>query len=241
MQQLTNPRELRGLAILSQPNTIIQLGKNDWDVRSQSKEAYYHVTRTFVKGRDPQHLHDWSCTCLDFETHHLPCKHIYSVQFSLKLGNEVEKQSVTQHITIEEPKILCPACRSAKIVKRGIRKTNCGEIQRYGCNDCDHRFVIDMGFSKMKFGPKVITLTLDLYFKGLSQRKIADHLKQFESVSVTQPTILSWIKKYLKLLATLLGTQRNTRWKLAISGIVTKRRCSSRKKERRSITSGSGT
>jgi putative transposase len=53
----------------------------------------------------------------------------------------------------------------------------------------------------MKFSPKVITLTLDLYFKGVSQRKIADHLKQFEEISVTQPTILSWIKKYLKLLA----------------------------------------
>ena len=53
----------------------------------------------------------------------------------------------------------------------------------------------------MKNSPKTITLTLDLYFKGVSQRKIADHLKQFENVSVSQPTILEWIKKYLKLLA----------------------------------------
>jgi len=53
----------------------------------------------------------------------------------------------------------------------------------------------------MKNSPKTITLTLDLYFKGVSQRKIVDHLKQFEGVEITQPTILSWIKKYLKLLA----------------------------------------
>ena len=53
----------------------------------------------------------------------------------------------------------------------------------------------------MKNSPKTITQTLDLYFKGVSQRKIADHLKQFEGVIITQPTILSWIKKYLKLLA----------------------------------------
>jgi transposase-like protein len=53
----------------------------------------------------------------------------------------------------------------------------------------------------MKNSPKTITLTLDLYFKGVSQRKIADHLKQFENVEVSQPTILSWIQKYLKLLA----------------------------------------
>jgi putative transposase len=53
----------------------------------------------------------------------------------------------------------------------------------------------------MKKSPKTITLTLDLYFKGLSQRKIAGHLKQFENVSVNQSTILRWIQKYIKLLA----------------------------------------
>jgi len=53
----------------------------------------------------------------------------------------------------------------------------------------------------MKFNPKIITETLDLYFKGLSQRKIADHLKQFDNISVDQTTILRWVKKYLKLLS----------------------------------------
>ena len=62
-------------------------------------------------------------------------------------------------------------------------------------------FVVDKGFCRMKNSPKTITLTLDLYFKGVSQRKIADHLKQFEGVEITQPTILNWIKKYLKILA----------------------------------------
>jgi transposase-like protein len=61
--------------------------------------------------------------------------------------------------------------------------------------------VIDKGFSKMKNSPKTITLTLDLYFKGVSLRKIADHLTQVESVSVNQATILRWIRKYLKLLS----------------------------------------
>ena len=201
MKQLTNPRELRGLAILSQPNTIIQTGKNEWDVRSQSKDVYYQVSRTFVKGRDRNHFHDWKCTCPDFASRNMPCKHIFSVQFSLKLGGDIEKESAVQHIENSEPKILCPTCKSENIVKRGIRKTQFGETQRFGCNNCGHRFVVDKGFRRMKFNPKIVTQTLDLYFKGLSQRKIADHLKQFESVSVAQPTILSWIKKYLKLLA----------------------------------------
>ncbi len=51
MKQITDPRELRGLAILSQPNTVIQTGENEWDVRSQSKDAYYVVARTFPADR----------------------------------------------------------------------------------------------------------------------------------------------------------------------------------------------
>ena len=47
IRQLTDPRELRGLAILSQPNTVIQTGENEWDVRSQSIDAYYHVVRSY--------------------------------------------------------------------------------------------------------------------------------------------------------------------------------------------------
>src|SRR5208337_3280553 len=200
MQQLTNPRELRGLTILSQPNTIIQNNKNEWDVRSQSKDAYYQVTRTFVKGRDKSHMHDWKCTCPDFATRNMPCKHIHAVQFSLKLAGDVQEYSAPAAIAETEIKVLCSSCKGANVVKRGIRKTQFGEVQRYGCIECNHRFVVDKGFCRMKFNPKVITLTLDLYFKGVSQRKIADHLKQFESIAVTQPTILSWIKKYLKLL-----------------------------------------
>jgi transposase-like protein len=201
MHQLTNPRELRGLAILSQPDTVSQVSKNIWNVRSQSGNGVYQVTKQFVKGRDAQHLHDWSCTCPDHTTRNVICKHIYAVQFSLKLKTDIEHESTTQQIAEVDQKVICPFCKSVNVVKRGIRKTEFGIIQRYGCNNCNHRFVVDKGFCRMKFSPKVITLTLDLYFKGVSQRKICDHLKQFESVVVTQPTILSWIRKYMKLLS----------------------------------------
>jgi transposase-like protein/DNA-directed RNA polymerase subunit M/transcription elongation factor TFIIS len=202
MSQFNNPMELRGLKILSEQDTIIQTGKNEWDVRSQSKDAYYQVVRKF-QDRHAQMRGQavWTCSCPDFQTRNMPCKHIHAVQFSLKLGGDIEKESAAQHIETTEPKILCPACKSENVVKRGIRKTQFGEVQRYGCNDCGHRFVVDKGFCRMKFSPKIITQTLDLYFKGLSQSEIADHLKQFENVSVAQPTILVWIKKYLKLLA----------------------------------------
>jgi transposase-like protein len=202
IRQLNNPRELRGLAILSQPDTVIQTDKNQWDVRSQSKDAYYQVVRSFQDRKAQMHNQaTWTCSCPDYQTRQLPCKHIHAVQFSLKLAGEIEQESAAQHIEEAEQKITCPFCKSANVVKWGNRKTQFGTVQRFACHDCNHKFVVDKGFCRMKNSPKVITLTLDLFFKGVSQRKIADHLKQFEDVIVTQPTILNWIKKYLKLLS----------------------------------------
>ncbi len=200
MQQLTNPRELRGLKILSEPDTIIQTGKNEWDVRSQSKDAYYQVSRIFVKGRDRNHFHDWKCSCPDFATRNLPCKHIYSVQFSLKLKGDIELEATEKAIERAEPKITCPYCKSENVISRGKRKNQKGEVQVYGCKNCQRRFTRELGFNRMKHTPEAITLTLDLYFKGLSDRKIVDHLKQFHKVIVVHTTVIRWIKKYLSLL-----------------------------------------
>lgn len=200
MNQLTNPRELRGLAILSQPDTVREVRKNHWMVKSQSGNGEYLVTKEFVKGRSSRHIHDWTCSCPDHTTRNVTCKHIFAVQFSLKLKSDVEENCAPQQLEAAEPMITCPSCKSVNIGKWGNRKTHFGTVQRYACRDCDHKFVVDKGFCRMKNSPKTITLTLDLYFKGVSQRKIADHLKQVENVEVSQPTILRWIQKYLQLL-----------------------------------------
>lgn len=200
MNQLTNPRELRGLAILSQPDTVREVRKNRWMVKSQSGNGEYLVTKEFVKGRASRHIHDWTCSCPDHTTRNVTCKHIFAVQFSLKLKSDVEENSAPQQLEAAEPVITCPSCKSPNIGKWGNRKTGFGTVQRYVCRDCNHKFVVDKGFCRMKNSPKTITLTLDLYFKGVSQRKIADHLKQVEQVDVSQPTILRWIQKYLRLL-----------------------------------------
>ena len=202
IRQLTNPRELRGLAILSQPDTVIQTGKNEWDVRSQSKDAYYQVVRVF-QDRHAQQRNQavWTCTCPDHTTRNVICKHIHAVQLSLKIAGDVQEQSAPAVIEEAEPKITCPICKSVNVSKWGNRTTQFGTVQRYACKDCEHTFVVDKGFCRMKNSPKTITLTLDLYFKGVSLRKITDHLKQFESVTVNQTTILRWIRKYLKLLS----------------------------------------
>jgi transposase-like protein len=48
----------------------------------------------------------------------------------------------------------------------------------------------------MKYTASVITAALDLYFKGLSIRSIADHLNQMHAYQISYPTVYRWIRKY---------------------------------------------
>ncbi len=52
----------------------------------------------------------------------------------------------------------------------------------------------------MRANPHAITVALDLYFKGVSLRKIVDHLKQFERVNVSYVAIYKWVQKYVSLM-----------------------------------------
>jgi transposase-like protein len=192
VEQLNNPRELRGLAILSQGNAITKVGTNTYLVKSQAGAGDYSVKKNGKM---------WTCTCPNFAEYQMDCKHIYAVKFSLKLRQDVEAEIEPK--THDKPDYvpeLCPSCESGNIIKRGIRKTKYGDAQRYGCLACGHRFTMDKGFSRMKHDPKAITLAMDLYFKGVSYRKITDHLGQFYGLKVNQTTPMRWVKKYLKLL-----------------------------------------
>lgn len=102
---------------------------------------------------------------------------------------------------IEVKKVCCPNCNSKKIKKRGLRQTeNRGKIQRYFCNDCKKSFVLDDGFKRMRNEPKKITLSIDLFFRGVSTRKVQEHLQAFYPHNADHRTILRWIVKYSKMI-----------------------------------------
>jgi transposase-like protein len=103
--------------------------------------------------------------------------------------------SVLKPITeIVKPKG-CKYCGSPNLVKIGIRHNIHGDAQRFLCKDCKHKST-EGEDHRVKATPKAITITLDLYYKGVSQRKIVEHLKMFEGVKVTQPCVRNWIRKY---------------------------------------------
>ena len=192
-EQLQNPRELRGLAILSNGNAVNRVHKGLFLVRSQTGVGEYEV--------HPHKFDAWTCTCPDWAKHKTDCKHIFAVRFSLRLKKDIEESREDDTAEVVEKPQECPSCESPDIIRRGIRHTQKGDVQRYSCRSCGYYFVIDKGFSKMKHDPTAITLAMDLYFKGISDRKICDHLKQFYSLEVDHTTPLRWVQKYLKLLA----------------------------------------
>lgn len=186
-----NPRELRGLAILAMGNQIKRIDSSTYRVRSQSGNGWYLVAREGL---------EWSCECPDFIYLHVVCKHIHAVQFSLNLRQRITSENLGfENVCLEEVQA-CKYCGSTNIIRRGFRKKKGDMVQRFSCKDCGRRFVLEEAFDRMKSNPKIITVALDLFFKGCSYRKIVDHLKQFYGVKVTHVAIIKWVRKYTELM-----------------------------------------
>ena len=100
--------------------------------------------------------------------------------------------------------IICEKCNGKNIKKDGVRKTkNRGNVQRYKCKDCSHRFSIDDGFWKMKNHEDKITSCMNMYYAGMSLRKIQEHLQMFAPKNSHYSTIYRWIVKYSNMISTL--------------------------------------
>ena len=170
--------------------------KLHYRVKSQSEDGLWY---DIVHVKQDGHLEgQWTCNCLDFIYRQIICKHLYAVT----LWKQQQKNVVTQDVL---PPILpisnevsnCLKCKSESIIKCGIRHNKSGDIQRYRCKECNHKFIVNIGFERSRANPKAVTVALDLYFKGVSLRKVCDHLKQFHNISVTHVSIINWISKFV--------------------------------------------
>jgi transposase-like protein len=76
----------------------------------------------------------------------------------------------------------CKYCESENVVKNGSAK---GE-PIFKCKDCGHRFTEGSDFPKMRTQSRVISSSIDMYFEGLSVRKIQTQIKKLFGVDVSQ-------------------------------------------------------
>lgn len=180
-------RVVRGYAIISKGEVPKKIGKQTYLVQSQNGNGEYTITKNG----------GWKCSCPDFQKRHKNCKHIHAVKLFQGLKEKVRRDNLGFE---EKEKPNCHYCKSNEIVKDGKRYCKDRVKQVYKCNKCNRKFIEEKNFQKMKGGEKVTTLILDLYFKGISLRKISDHLNQFYDIEINAGNILRRIQKYSKII-----------------------------------------
>jgi transposase-like protein len=155
------------------------------------------------------------------EYFHLPNRRVYKVCNRYKIASktlddfgliidqgkgELPKVWSTDSMSINTPcenkkedvdkPFCCKFCGSENYIKYGVRNGK----QNYFCKSCNHKFVDNQYFENLKVNPKIICVTLDLYFKGISLRKISDHLRQFYDLKIHFTTVFHWIEKYVGIM-----------------------------------------
>ena len=188
-------RVLRGAQMIENGVEPKQLSQNRFEIPSQSKDLNYIVTC---------YANSWSCTCPDHQFRHVTCKHIHAVLLWQKLSKKLEEDNKGKSICVPYVKtdFACKFCGSQKIIKYGWKSNK----QVYKCKDCARKFVMNQGFEGLCYDPRIVATTLDLYFKGVSLRKIEDHLKQFYGLKADHSTIWRWIEKYTSIIESYVAT-----------------------------------
>ena len=189
----SNMRMMRGMDMLQNGKTITENEDGSFSVPSQTHVNKFYEVVLFGNER-------FICTCPDFQYRHIEaCKHIHLVKFCLSvryLRNEPKPQ------VFADDAIPCDKCGSIRTIRYG----NSAGKQVFKCKVCRHKFREPSLLKRARFTPELVSLTLDLYFSGLSLRKIARNLSDHFDVEIHHSTILSWIEKYIPIISEYVNT-----------------------------------
>lgn len=183
------------LAILARGDQMQEEADGSFTVRSQSRPEQAYT----VRGD--------SCPCAFAAAGGL-CIHRLSIRLRAQLLSSPEAA-----VSRKTPP--CRKCNGREVVRDGKRHAKSGTVQTYLCRPCGARFTDREGFQNVRSQPHTIALALDLYFRGLSVRKVADHLAQVHGLRVGHVTVYRWVTHYSRLTAEWMdtqGAQTGTRW-----------------------------
>jgi transposase-like protein len=183
---LANKREVKAIQFLAKGNNIKPVNQSKFLVRSQSNPLNWHKV-TWKRNQ-------WCCDCEDYLKRRARCKHVYAVFYFQAL------REITSNVKDLENGFICRKCNSDKfLVKYGFRHNQSGPVQKVYCRRCKKWSTNRGGFEKMRTQTLAILSALDLYFRNVSLREIAQHLKSTFGVDVTYGTVYNWIRKYVEL------------------------------------------
>ena len=185
-KRLENLRKIRAYSILAKGDMPKEVNSTTWIIPSQNEP-----NKTYTVWNENG---EWHCDCKDHMETGLLCKHIQAVILFNKMQEGMDDDVLTLKAEIDHPQ--CPKCGSYDVVKNGHRKTKAGKRQIYKCKHCNYKFVLEP-IKYRKGNTKLIALCMDLYFKGLSLRKIADTIYQFYGIRLHHDTIRRWINTFM--------------------------------------------
>lgn len=199
----TDARKERGLAI-AKSNVITENADGSFSVPSQTiGEIAYRVVP--LNG-------SYICNCPDFVQRHTEiqaCKHIHAVKFWV--AARVELQEKPKPKVFADDAIQCWRCGSIRVIRFG---SNRGK-QSFKCKDCGRRFREQSLLKGSRYSPEMVSLTLDLYFSGMSERKISRTLNSHFGMKSGSATVHRWIQKFVPIIseyANSLAPQLSDTW-----------------------------
>ena len=193
----------RGMEI-AQKKTSSENSDGSFFVPSATVDEILYLVR-FVDGK-------YLCNCIDFKERASKigeaCKHVHAVKFWV--ASQVELKQEPKPKIFSEDSIQCDKCGSIRVIRYG----SSSQKQAFYCKDCKHKFVPSL-IKKAKYSPETISLTLDLYFSGLSLRKIARALNDHYDLKLGSASIYRWIQRYVPIIseyANSLNPQLSDTW-----------------------------
>jgi transposase-like protein len=171
---------------------IVEKNDGSFTVPSQTNDSVVYEVRLIET--------TWVCSCPDFENREIEsCKHIYAVRFWVAANTFLQNKPKPK--IFSDDTVQCDRCGSIRVINYGKSSGK----QSYYCKDCKHKFTPSL-IRKAKYSPEVITLTLDLYFSGLSLRKITRALNDHLDTNLGSTSIHRWIQRYVPMISKYAST-----------------------------------
>jgi len=184
----------RGLAI-AKSNVIAENADGSFSVPSQTVGEIAYLVR-ILNG-------SYSCNCPDFIQRHAEiqaCKHIHAVKFWV--AARVELQEKPKPKVFADDALQCWRCGSIRVIRFG---SNRGK-QSFKCKDCGRRFREQSLLKGSRYSPEMVSLTLDLYFSGMSEKKISRTLNSHFGMKTGGATVHRWIQKFVPKISEYANT-----------------------------------
>lgn len=192
---LDNGRYFRGLKI-AETKRIRVIQDGSFRVPSDSMPEQEYIIALDQSG-------EFACSCPDHTENHVICKHIRATQIWIATNANIQDY-IRSEIEPPSKPDCCPRCDigSENIVGWGSSKG----VKCYFCKNCHHRFRQQKLLKGFTYQTWLVCMALDLYFSGLSSRKVARFVRSHFHLKLHGRTVLRWTEKIIPIISEFVNS-----------------------------------